>query len=71
MGEQISEDAGQPVMVHKKPDIGDKAIAMAEKFRHENGLADIYALMPQTALPVRSWGFSGSGMPTTQMTGTA
>lgn len=43
MGEQISEDAGQPVMVHKKPDIGDKAIAMAEKFRHENGLADIYA----------------------------
>lgn len=43
MGEQISEDAGQPVMVHKKPDIGDKAIAMAEKFRRENGLADIYA----------------------------
>lgn len=43
MGEQISEDTGQPVMVHKKPDIGDKAIAMAEKFRHENGLADIYA----------------------------
>lgn len=43
MGEQISEDAGQPVMVHKKPEIGDKAIAMAEKFRHENGLADIYA----------------------------
>lgn len=43
MGEQISEDAGQPVMVHRKPDIGDKAIAMAEKFRHENGLADIYA----------------------------
>lgn len=43
MGEQISEDAGQPVMGHKKPDIGDKAIAMAEKFRYENGLADIYA----------------------------
>ncbi len=43
MGEQISEDAGQPVMVHKKPDIGTEALAMAGKFRHEKGLADIYA----------------------------
>lgn len=43
MGEQINADAGQPVMQHRKPDIGEQAVEAAENFRHENNLADIYA----------------------------
>ncbi len=43
MGEQISEDAGQPVMVHKKPDIGDAGREAFEEYKKQNGLADIYA----------------------------
>ena len=43
MGEQISEDAGQPVMTHKKPDIGDEGRKALESFKKQNGLADIYA----------------------------
>lgn len=43
MGEQISGDAGQPVMTHKKPDIGDEGRKALESFKKQNGLADIYA----------------------------
>ena len=43
MGEQINADAGQPVMQHRKPDIGEQAVEAAKNFRHENNLADIYA----------------------------
>ena len=43
MGEQINADAGQPVMQHRKPDIGEQAVEAAENFRHENNLANIYA----------------------------
>ncbi len=43
MGEQISADAGQPVMTHKKPDIGENARRALENFKKENGLSDIYA----------------------------
>lgn len=43
MGEQISGDAGQPVMTHKKPDIGAEGRKALESFKKQNGLADIYA----------------------------
>ncbi len=43
MGEQINDDAGQPVMKHRKPDIGEQAVAAAKNFRHKNNLTDIYA----------------------------
>ena len=43
MGEQISGDTGQPVMTHKKPDIGDEGRKAIESFKKQNGLADIYA----------------------------
>lgn len=43
MGEQISADAGQPVMTYKKPDIGENARKALDVFRQENDLPDIYA----------------------------
>lgn len=43
MGERISADAGQPVMTHKKPDIGENGRRALEIFRQEKGLPDIYA----------------------------
>ena len=43
MGEQISDDAGQPVMAHKKPDIGEAGRRAFESYKKQHGLADIYA----------------------------
>lgn len=43
MGEQISGDAGQPVMTHRKPDIGEAGRRAFESYKKQHGLADIYA----------------------------
>lgn len=43
IGEQISDDAGQPVMAHKKPDIGEAGRRAFESYKKQHGLADIYA----------------------------
>lgn len=43
MGEQISPEVGQPVLIHRKPDIGEEARKKAAAFREEKGLPEIYA----------------------------
>lgn len=55
MGEQISADAGQPVMTHKKPDIGENGRRALERFKKEKGLPDIYA-------PAASDDFTGESL---------